>query len=99
MLAFCLVLECSNDKSKRKDPSFCRVPKVIESQDEKVEILSTERRRKWRSAMSRQDLTNNILQNYRVCGEHFYSGKVAPLWDKFNVDWVPSLNLGYQNLR
>jgi hypothetical protein len=36
------------------------------------------------------------MENDRVCGEHFHSGKAAPLWDKFNVDWVPSLNMGHQ---
>ena len=72
------------------------MPKVIKNQGEEMEILSTERRRKWLSAISRQDLTDKILQNDRVCGEHFHSGKAAPLWDKFNVDWVPSLNLGHQ---
>ena len=97
MPAFCLVLECSNDKSKPKDLSFCRLLKVIKNQGEEIEILSTERRQKWLSAISRQDLTDKILENDRVCGEHFHSGKDAPLWDKFNVDWVPSLNLGHQN--
>ena len=96
MPAFYLVLECYSNKSKRKDLSFCRVPKVIKNQGEEMEILSTERRRKWLSAISRQDLTDKILQNDRVYGEHFHSGKAAPLWDKFNVDWVPSLNLGHQ---
>ena len=52
MPAFCLVLECSNDKSKRKDISFCCVPNVIKNQGEEMEILSTERRRKWLSAIS-----------------------------------------------
>lgn len=96
MPTFCLVLNCSNDNSKRKDLSFCRVPKVIQNQGEEMEILSSERRRRWLSAISRQDLTDKILQNDRVCGDHFRSGKAAPLWDKFNVDWVPSLNMGHQ---
>ena len=96
MPAFCLILKCSNDKSKRKDLSFCRVPRIIKNQGEEVETLSTERRQKWLSAISRDDLTEKKLQNDRVCGEHFHSGKAAPLWDKFNVDWIPSLNLGHQ---
>ena len=93
---FCLVLNCADDNSKRKDLSFCRVPKVITNQGEKMEILTSERRRKWLSSISRQDLTDKILRNDRVCGEHFHSGKAAPSWDKFNVDWVPSLNMGHQ---
>ncbi|XP_022807135.1 uncharacterized protein LOC111344188 [Stylophora pistillata] len=96
MPAFCLIINCSNDKSKRKDLSFCRVPKIIKNQGEETEILSTERRRRWLSAIRRQDLTDRIIENDRVCGDHFHSGKAAPLWDKFNVDWVPSLNMGHQ---
>lgn len=30
-----------------------------------------------------------------MCGKHFVSGKAAKLWDKFNVDWVPTLNIGH----
>ena len=30
----------------------------------------------------------------RVCGRHFVSGKPAVLWDRYNVDWKPTLNLG-----
>lgn len=45
MPGFCLALNCSNDKSKRKDLSFCRVPKVIKNQGGEMEILSSERRR------------------------------------------------------
>ena len=96
MPAFCLVLNCSNDKSKRKDLSFCRVPKIIKNQGEFMEILSTECRRRWLLSISRQDITDKKMENNRVCGEHFNSGKAAPLWDKFNVDWVPSLNMGHQ---
>ena len=61
-----------------------------------MEIFSSECTRKWLLAIGRQDLTEKILQNNRVCGEHFHSGKAAPSWDRFNVDWVPSLNMGHQ---
>ena len=30
-----------------------------------------------------------------VCGRHFVSGKAAKGWDRFNVDWVPTLCLGH----
>ena len=96
MPTFCLVLNCSNNKCKRKDLSFCRIPKIITNQGEEMEILSTERRRRWLSAISRENLCEEILQSNRICGEHFHSGKAAPLWDRFNVDWVPSLNLDHQ---
>ena len=36
----------------------------------------------------------NILESERVCDRHFVSGKPAATWDKHNIDWVPTLNLG-----
>jgi len=48
------------------------------------------------SAISRDDLTEKILNNDRVCDQHFHSGTAAPLWDRHSIDWVPSLiNLGH----
>jgi len=40
-------------------------------------------------------LTEKILQNDRVCCRHFVSGRPAADWDKFNIDWVPTLHLGH----
>lgn len=99
MPSFCLILDCSYDKKGRPDLSFCRVPKVITNQGEETEILSTKRRTKWLVAISRDDLTENILENDRVCGIHFLSGKAAYLRDRFNPDWVPSLHLGHNKVK
>ena len=93
MPSFCLIVGCSNDKKNRPDLSFCRVPKVITLEGSEMELLSSERRRLWLAAISRDDLTEKKLQNDRVCGAHFHSGKAAFMWDRMNVDWVPSLNL------
>ena len=71
---------------------------MIKSQDESIEALSEERRRLWLAVISRADPAEKILENDRVCGDHFHSGKAAPLWDKNNPDWVPSLNLGHDKL-
>ena len=30
----------------------------------------------------------------RVCSLHFVTGKAASVWDKYNIDWVPTQNLG-----
>ena len=40
-----------------------------------------------------------MLKSERVCGKHFVSGKPALSWDKHNVDWVPTLQLGKKNYR
>ena len=44
-------------------------------------------------------MTESKLENDRVCGIHFHSGKAPSLWDKFNLDWVPSLHLGHSKLK
>ena len=95
--SFCLVVGCGNDKKRRPDLSFCRVPKVITSQGEDTEILSTERRTRWFAAIICDDLTENILES--DCGIHFQSGKAANLWDKFNPDWVSNLHLAHRKLQ
>ena len=40
-------------------------------------------------------MTEQILKNDCVCSRHFVSGRPAKPWDKYNVDWVPTLNLGH----
>ena len=65
-------------------------------QGPEVEELSTERRRSlWVSVISRDDLTEKFLNSDRVCNQHFHSGTAAPLWDRYNIDWVLTLNLGH----
>lgn len=44
-------------------------------------------------------MTETILENERVCGIHFHSGRATYLWDRFNPDWVPSLHLGHDKLK
>ena len=60
---------------------------------------SSEQRRRWISAISRDDLTEGKRENDRVCSKHFVSGEPAKEWDRFNVDWDPTQNLGHHKLR
>ena len=71
------------------------VPSVIKSQGEEAEELLIERRRKWLAANSRVALTDEILNSGSICSCHVVSGKLAAPWDKFNIGWVPTLNLGH----
>ncbi|CAH1233061.1 Hypp573 [Branchiostoma lanceolatum] len=85
---------------KKEGIGFYSIPKVVTGQGEDHEKLTEERRRLWISAISRADTeTKNILQSERVCGRHFISGKAAPVWDRHNPDWVPTLNLGRTDYR
>ena len=96
MPSFCIMVNCSNAKENKPDSSFCRVPKIVANQCPVIEELTAERPRLWISAISRDDLTKGILANDRVCGEHFLLGQAAFVWDRTNVDWVPSINLGHK---
>ena len=69
---------------------------MVTNQGEEAEKLSKERRSLWISAISRDDLSEQILANDRVCGRHFVSGKAAKSLDRFNTDCVPTLNLGHE---
>ena len=89
------MVNCHNRSGRDKDVGFFTVPKIVRDQGETVEDLSIERRRRWLSAISRDKLTEVILRNDRVCSLHFVSGHPAASWDKFNVYWIPSLNLGH----
>ena len=97
-MVLCMIVGCSN-KSGRHKVSFYRVPTVVKNQDEFMEELTAERRRKWISAISREDPTDQILENDRVCGELFVSGMPAASWDRHSIDWVPTLKLGHSKVK
>ena len=75
--------------------SFSRVPAIITNEGDAMEDLTRERRRRLVSALSRDDLTEKKLANDRVCNLHFVCGRAAKSWDRYNVDWVPTLRLGH----
>ena len=61
---------------------FSRVPKIVKKEGEMIEELMTRRRQAWISAISRDDLTDDKLENERVCSRHFVSGQAAKQWDQ-----------------
>ncbi|CAH3159156.1 unnamed protein product [Porites lobata] len=94
-MVLCVVVGCGRKSGKGNTQGFFRIPSVVKHQGEEFEDLTTERRNSWISAISRDDTdTKNVLENERVCECHFVSGRPSPNWDKFNVDWIPTLNLG-----
>ena len=85
------VLGCSRRSGRDTNVSFFRIPKVITKQGKDIEILS----RKWRigflSVIKRENLTDKILSNDRICSRHFISGKPASL-----LDWMTVTQIGFQ---
>ena len=76
-MVLCIVVGCGNRSGCDKGIYFARIPSVFRNQGEEAEILSQERRSRWTSAMSRADVTNEILHNDRVCERHFVSGEAT----------------------
>ena len=76
-MVLCLIVGCGCKSGRDKGLYFARVPSVVSNQGEEAQQLSEERRSRWISAISRDDLTEEILENDRVCEKHFVSGRAA----------------------
>ena len=97
-MVLCLIVGCGCKSGRDKGLYFARVPSLVTNQGEEAQQLSEERRSRWISAISRDDLTEEILENDRVCEKHFVSGRATKSWDKYNIDWVPTLLLGLKKV-
>ena len=98
-MVLCVMIGCSKRSDRDKDVSFFRIPSVLTHLGKKDYELSKRRRDGFLAAISREDLTESILRNGRVCSRHFVSGKPADLYDETNPDWLPTLNLGHGKKR
>ena len=65
-MVLCLTVECSKRTGRDKDVSFYRAPVIIRNEGELTEELTTERRRKWISAINRDNTTEKKMENDRV---------------------------------
>ena len=74
----CAVYGCSHNSKREKGLfKFFRFPPVIWNQGEETRKLTEERRRKWLVNVKRADLDGKKLDHYRVCIDHFISGKTS----------------------
>ena len=94
-MVLCVVLGCYNCSCRDKGISFFRIPAVITHRGPQDLELSKKRRNGFIAAISRENITETILSNDRVCSKHFLSGKPAGLYDVNNPDWLPTLYLGH----
>ena len=92
-----MIVGCADRSGRDKGVYFARVSSVATNQGKEEENLSRERRSRWISAISRDDLAGDILENDHVFERNFFSVKTAKNWNRFNVDWVPTLCLGHSN--
>ena len=94
-MVICAMVGCGNRSDRDKEKRFFRLPTVIDHQGELTLSISKQRQSLWLSRIKRQDLEPSRYRNVRVCSDHFVSGEPVKLYEKDNVDWAPSLKLGY----
>lgn len=100
MPTHCCVFNCKTWQGKENGVGFYRFPVVSKrSKNQELNALLEERKLAWVKAIYRKNFTPRMIKNARVCSKHFISGKSATAKDKLNPDWVPSVNLGYENQR
>ena len=94
-MVLCIIPGCGVKSWNREGISLFRIPIVVDKNGESYKQLTGDRRNAWISETSRDDTkSKDIWKSERVYGRYFVSGKPASLWDRYNVDWKPTLNLG-----
>ena len=94
-MVLCIIPGCRVKSGNKDGISLFRIPIFVDKNGESYKRLTEDRRNAWISQISRDDTKwKDILKSERVCGRHFVSGKPALLWDRYNVEWKPILNLG-----
>ena len=66
-MVFCLIVGCASKSTREKDLKFFQVPSMVTNQGEEAEKLLRERRSLWISAISQDDVTEQIIANDQVC--------------------------------
>ncbi|EEC05676.1 conserved hypothetical protein [Ixodes scapularis] len=98
----CVVVGCSNrtrnkpSETNYKSVGFYAIPKVRLGECQQTAAITAKRRAAWLQRIRRADLSANAT-HYRVCGEHFVTGRPTYFMDELNPDWAPSLKLGYKS--
>ena len=77
----------------RQSVSFYRLPKIVSGRGIRKEQLSKRRRDGYLAAVRREELTDKIISNGRVCSRHFVTGNPAPLGDDMHPGWLPTQHL------
>ncbi|XP_061841206.1 uncharacterized protein [Nerophis lumbriciformis] len=97
----CVVSGCTNRANPGQGTTnFYDIPKVIVNQGKETERLSTERRNTWLARINRAGFTPDpAKRHYKVCSDHFVTGKPSALFYVNDQDWAPTLNLGYDKVK
>ena len=97
-MVLCAIVSCGTWSGRDKGVYMAKIPSIITNQGEEGKKLSKQCRNSWILAISREDLTDAILESGRVCANHFVSGRPALVMKRNDPDWIPLLNLGHNKL-
>ena len=98
-MVLCAIVGCSNRSDDGSGLSFYSIPTITDRYGEAKLELCKKRRDGFLAAISREDLDMTALHKYKVCENHFHSGKPAYLYSTTNPDWLPTLHLGHKEHR
>lgn len=73
MPQFCAVVNCGNKSGAVEGVSFYRFPSEKDNSGKHCQLRS-KRRKEWIKKLRRENLTESILKNQRVCSRHFITG-------------------------
>lgn len=74
-MPICGIVGCSNRPGVTKNVKFYKTPKVLLNQGVDTKVLSEERRRLWKAAVNRSDITTEERWDRTlVCSKHFVDG-------------------------
>ncbi|KAL7298197.1 hypothetical protein TKK_0009192 [Trichogramma kaykai] len=97
MVLRCYVTGCKANSQNGKF-SFFGIPKEKPKNNrnsEELRELSRKRQCAWIRALKQAPFTDKKLNYFKVCSNHFISGKPADILDINSPDWAPCQNLGY----
>ena len=79
MVNTCVVYGCTHRSTYGdSDLKFFDIPKIVKHQGNRTEELTTERRRLWLARINRANFDPDpTKRHYKVCSEHFITGKVT----------------------
>ncbi|XP_037042940.1 uncharacterized protein LOC119079267 [Bradysia coprophila] len=93
MVYTCCVMRCSSN-GNMVGRKFFRFP-MIDHHSANSLAKSEKRQKAWLNALKKPNFPERHYKNAKVCDRHFVSGRSANLHDVSNIDWIPTLNLGY----
>ncbi|XP_067941879.1 uncharacterized protein [Watersipora subatra] len=94
MPVICGIFGCSNRSNRESHLRYFKVPKFILHQGKETKKLSEDRRRLWKAAIRRRDITSeDRWDRTRVCSTHLVGGENAYLHDRNNLSWLPTIAL------